>query len=280
VNRVSIPINDIQMDGGTQPRAVLDFNAIDDYADAMSAGDEFPAVTVFYDGERYWLADGFHRVRAADAANFETVECDVRQGTIEDAQWYSFSANHTNGLRRTNDDKQRAVKSAITHANGAGLSNRQIADHVGVDESTVRVWREKLTAGIPQSTRRTGRDGRTISVSKIGRAPAQVPQTDAAPPSAASAHPEASNSISPPSGRTARSQRIDRLARLTLSFIEATKHLAHLVGWLGETAGEFDQAELLLSNATTAVAAVSAEIEQMAVAADPLNRDRLGIQEK
>ena len=33
---------------------------------------------------------------------------------------------------------------------------------------------------------------------------------------------------------------------MTLSFIEATKHLAHLVGWLGETAGEFDEAELLL----------------------------------
>jgi hypothetical protein len=70
------------------------------------------------------------------------------------------------------------------------------------------------------------------------------------------------------------------LARLTLSFIEATKHLAHLVGWLGETAGKFDEAELLLSNAGNAIAAVSAEIERTALAADPLNASRLGIQEK
>jgi hypothetical protein len=67
---------------------------------------------------------------------------------------------------------------------------------------------------------------------------------------------------------------------LTLSFIEATKHLAHLVGWLGETAGEFDAAELLLSNAINAIAAASAEIERKALAADPLNATRLEIQEK
>ena len=105
-------------------------------------------------------------------------------------------------------------------------------------------------------------------------------ETDAPPAAVRDADPDGGVLASPAPVRTTRSQRIDRLARLTLSFIENTKHLAHLVGWLGETAGEFDQAELLLSNATTAVAAVSAEIEQMAVAADPLNRDRLGIQEK
>ena len=80
-------------------------------------------------------------------------------------------------------------------------------------------------------------------------------------------------------GRSARWQRIDRLARLTLSFIEATKHFAHLLSWLGETAGEFDEAELILSNASSAVTAVAVQIERKAVAADPLNASRLGIQE-
>jgi hypothetical protein len=67
---------------------------------------------------------------------------------------------------------------------------------------------------------------------------------------------------------------------LTLSFIENTKHLAHLVGWLGETAGDFDEAELLLSRVADSANAVIAEIERKAVAADPLNTSRLGIQEK
>jgi hypothetical protein len=83
----------------------------------------------------------------------------------------------------------------------------------------------------------------------------------------------------PVAGRATRAQRIDRLARSTLTFIEATKHLAHLVGWLGETAGQFDEAELLLRRATDAIAAASTDIERKALAADPLNASRLEIRE-
>ena len=114
-----------------------------------------------------------------------------------------------------------------------------------------------------KSTNRKGRDSRADDAARTCRAP----EAQQAPASSAPV-------------RATRSQRIDRLARLTLSFIEATKHLAHLVGWLGETAGKFDEAELLLSNASNAIAAVSAEIERTALAADPLNASRLGIQEK
>ena len=109
-------------------------------------------------------------------------------------------------------------------------------------------------------------------------APPQPPQNAGSSPGRA-ADPDNNPPVRRASGRITRSEKIDRLARLTLSFIEATKHLAHLVGWLGEIAGEFDQAELLLSNINEAVAAVSAEIERKAVAADPLNASRLGIEE-
>ena len=56
----------IRRDGGTQPRKILDQAAVEAYAEAMKKGAVFPPVTVFYDGEEYWLADGFHRMSAAD----------------------------------------------------------------------------------------------------------------------------------------------------------------------------------------------------------------------
>ena len=167
-SRQPIPLSAIRLDGGTQPRAALNSSAVEDYTQAMSAGAEFPPVTVFYDGTDYWLADGFHRVKSAYAAHLETIECEVHQGRVEDAQWFSFSANRTNGLRRTTSDKQRAVKAALTHAKAYGLSDHQIATHVGVDVKTVGNWRAKLTMEIPQSTKRRGRDGRTIDVARIG----------------------------------------------------------------------------------------------------------------
>jgi len=115
-------------------------------APAMAAGMKFPPVIVLYDGADYWLADGFHRVTAAEQAGLEEIACELHPGTRQEAQCYSFSANKANGLRRTNDDKGRAVQAALLHPLSAGLSDRQIAQHVGVDHTTVLRWREKLSA--------------------------------------------------------------------------------------------------------------------------------------
>jgi transposase-like protein len=187
---VRLPIAEIRLDGGTQPRSALDFTAIDDYAEAMAAGVKFPPVVVFHDGEHYWLADGFHRLKAAFASGFDAIDCELRQGTLEDAQWYSFSANKTNGLRRTNEDKQRAVKSALLHPRAAELSNCAIAKHVGVDEATVRNWRTRLAASseIPKiDTRTVSRRGstyqqRTANIGRPRRANASAPDPEPSGP--------------------------------------------------------------------------------------------------
>ena len=167
-----LKITDIRTDGGTQPRVAMDPDTVAYYADAMREGVRFPPVVVFYDGTSYWLADGFHRRDAAFAAGFQEIDCEVHRGTQQDAQWYSYSANKGNGLRRSNDDKARAVKAALMHPNAAGKGNREIARHVGVDESTVRGWREKLSAEIPQMEVRTvTRGGSTYeqNTANIGR---------------------------------------------------------------------------------------------------------------
>jgi len=43
--------------------------------------------------------------------------------------------------RRTNEDKQRAVKAALAHAKASGLSDSAIARHVGVSQRMVSEWR-------------------------------------------------------------------------------------------------------------------------------------------
>ena len=288
---VNLRIDEIKTDGGTQPRACLDWDAIHDYSDDMEAGAKFPPVTVFYDGESYWLADGFHRIQAAYAANLDSIDCDVRQGTREDAQWFSFSANRANGLRRTNDDKQRAVKAALQHPRAQSLSDSEIARHCGVSVPTVAAWREKIGPSLKtlkMDSRTVTRNGKTYQqkTGKIGRRK----RNPVAPDTAAGAtSPETTNDPDMPNNdgltapaptRTTRAQKVDRLARLTLSFIETTKHFAHLVGWLGETAGEFDEAEIVVTNAINAITTATTPIERKAVAADPLNASRLGIEEK
>lgn len=181
-------LDQIRTDGGTQPRYALDLSTIDDYTDEMEAGVKFPPVVVFYDGENYWLADGFHRKMATEQTGADKINVDLRQGTLEDAQWFSFSANKTNGLRRTNDDKQRAVKAALMHPKGAGMSNSAIAKHVGVDSETVRNWRTKLESSSEirkMSERTVNRNGTTYQqdTSRIGKRPeAEASAPDPEPP--------------------------------------------------------------------------------------------------
>jgi hypothetical protein len=172
----------IRLDGGTQPRAKIDQAICDEYEERMKAGEKFPPIDVFFDGENYWLADGFHRIRAyMMAVPGEAIECNVFQGTQQDAQWHSYSVNRTHGLRRTNADKLRALKAALNHSEAADKSNVEIAEHCGVDEKTVRRHRSKLTStstksklhddltsAKPKSRPRRGRDGRVINTANIG----------------------------------------------------------------------------------------------------------------
>ncbi|HOD84359.1 MAG TPA: ParB N-terminal domain-containing protein [Phycisphaerae bacterium] len=140
---MKLPLKKIRLDGGTQTRARIHEDVLTEYAEDMKSGSPFPPLIVFHDGKDYWLGDGFHRWGAAMKLQLDSIECEIRQGTMADAQWFSFSANKANGMRRTNDDKVRAVKSALRHCKGE-RSDSEIARHVGVDHHTVAKYRDEL----------------------------------------------------------------------------------------------------------------------------------------
>jgi len=172
-----IPVEKIRLDGGTQPRAAINPEACEEYASDMQSGDVFPAVEVYFDGRHYWLADGFHRVLAHRKARpDEPIRCLVYQGSLEDARWHSYGVNKAHGLRRTNEDKRRAVKLALTHPQGVKSSDRQIAAHVGVSHEMVRKHRKAMSDDCQALTvaTRTGRDGRTINTANIGKRKARL----------------------------------------------------------------------------------------------------------
>lgn len=141
---MKLPLKKIRLDGGTQTRARIRDEIIEEYAEDMKSGAPFPPLIVFHDGKDYWLGDGFHRWGAAMALKLDSIECEIRQGTLKDAQWYSFSANKSNGMRRTNDDKVRAAKSALRHS--SERPDIEIARHVGVSNTMVSKYRAELEA--------------------------------------------------------------------------------------------------------------------------------------
>ena len=171
MKRKSIKLDKIRLDGGTQPRAGINATLVAEYAYLMEAGNaDFPPPIVFFDGVDYWLADGFHRWHATNKLGVDGLYCEIHEGTVEDARWYSYAANQAHGQRRSNADRAKAVKAALLHPKGVGMSNVEIAVYVGVDEKTVRKYRDELelTSDIPKSDTRVGQDGRTINTSNIG----------------------------------------------------------------------------------------------------------------
>lgn len=156
-----LAVKNIRIDGDTQARVAISDEVVAEYAEGLRADEgktNWPPIVVFKEfgpppsgsclaaGVLYWLADGFHRVLAAERAGIESLLAEVREGTRVDARWYALGANKTHGLRRSNADKRKAVELALQmHPE---YSDEKIAEHVGVSRVHVLNIRHE-TAGQP-----------------------------------------------------------------------------------------------------------------------------------
>lgn len=163
-------IASIFLDQEIQPRQQINQEVVDEYAEAMRQGSMFPPVIVFYDGSNYWLADGFHRVRARKANGDLEILAERKSGSRRDAILYAAGANSTHGLRRTNADKRRVVERLLQDPEWCHMSDNAIAHQCGVSQPFVGKLRQILlsTYNDFKSTSRKGVDGRIIDVSNIG----------------------------------------------------------------------------------------------------------------
>ena len=165
-----LPLDSINVYGGTQARVATKDDAIASYADEMSEGAVFPPIVVYFDGATHWLADGFHRYLAAKRIERPTISADVHAGGRTDALRHALGANATNGVYRNNADKRNAVEIALEE--WPDLANPVLAEICKVSVELVRRTRTQLTqAGrIRPSDTVTGRDGKSYP-SQIERQP-------------------------------------------------------------------------------------------------------------
>jgi hypothetical protein len=175
----------ICIDGGTQTRAALNEDAVDDYAEAMINGSQFPPIVVFNDGSAMWLADGFHRCHASKKAGLLDIIAEVHKGTRRDAVKFAIQANQKGSVRRTNADKRKCVEIAL--AEFPDLSDRALAEMCGVSNKTVAAAREQA-GNFPTSTptpeapkTRKGKDGKEYPAPEPKPEPIPEPETQPEP---------------------------------------------------------------------------------------------------
>lgn len=187
---LSVRLEDIRMDGGTQSRAGIDPAVVERYAESV---DELPPVDLFHDGATYWLADGFHRVAALELRGHDLFAARVHQGTQRDAILYACGANAHHGLPRTTADARRAVERLLADEEWRARSDRWIATTCRVSPTWVGRLRAELgahaevreyeRAGVPHRmdlTKRELGEGplSTVDSRNVGEDTFQAPEPD------------------------------------------------------------------------------------------------------
>lgn len=163
----TLNVKSIRIDGGTQSRVSLDLDAVAEYRAVLAAGGELPPVTLFFDGAEYWLADGFHRYHAYVAEDRAAIPAEAIEGTLRQAVLHSVGANGKHGLRRTNEDKRKAVLLVVADPEWSKWSDREIARQCEVGHPLVAAVRaahlEEIPDGPNSGTRKVERGGTTFA---------------------------------------------------------------------------------------------------------------------
>jgi ParB-like nuclease domain len=156
VTTADVPLEELAIGEETQARARLNPATVEEYAEAMREGVLFEPVALFTQGdEPYWVADGFHRIKAARQVGFTTIAALVRQGSKREALLYACAANATHGLPRTNADKRKAVETLLRDDEWGTWSDNHIAQHCGVSQPFVSQLRASLKTVISDDGQRT-----------------------------------------------------------------------------------------------------------------------------
>lgn len=125
------------LDARLQSRVEINEDAVSEYAHDIEGGDQFPPVIVFFDGVHFYLADGYHRYHAHKRAGKVSIQCEVTNGTLRDAIFFSTAVNAKHGMRRSYADRRKAVMTLLEDFEWSMKSNTEIAKHCGVSVSFV-----------------------------------------------------------------------------------------------------------------------------------------------
>jgi len=169
-------ITQLKIELQTQSRVSINQEAVTEYADAMMDGEKFPPVTAFYDGKEYYLADGYHRYFAAKKAGLDEIDCDVKNGTLRDAVLFSVGVNSAHGLRRSNEDKRKAVMTILDDVEWAEWSDITIAKKCQVTGAFV--GRVRKTLNLESTARKyVNQHGKVVAIETTNRGrPTEPPE--------------------------------------------------------------------------------------------------------
>ena len=133
---------DCQQRGTTRP------DIVENYLEVLQSGSTLPAPKVKFDGQKYWLFDGFHTVETYIQFGSTEILFQVEEGSFRDAVLASCGVNANHGLPRSNKTKRNAVMRLLNDKEWGQWSDREIAKRCEVSNVFVSGLRKNLTVNI------------------------------------------------------------------------------------------------------------------------------------
>lgn len=151
-----VPRKNLTLDKRCQLRAEIRRTTVDDYRDLLEEEMEaakkeerepvwpFPPLDIFWRaGSAHLVADGWHRKMGADEAKWsEPIPCIVHDGGIREAILFAAGANASHGVRRSNEDKRRAVLTLLKDREWRKWASNEIARRCNVSAGLVEIVRQ------------------------------------------------------------------------------------------------------------------------------------------
>ena len=180
MNQKILNLHLLVLDPRVQSRVAISEDTVTEYAHDVAAGDQFPPITVHFDGVNYYLSEGFHRYHAHRRAEKTSIVANVIPGTLRDAILFSLAANAKHGLRRTPADKRKSVQTMLDDPEWSQWNNSEIAKHCGVSAPFVKSMRDAQAN--PEKVNYTTKTGKKATRKKTtDRKPKEKPEVEEAP---------------------------------------------------------------------------------------------------
>lgn len=158
-------IQDIDLSASPKVRDQVREDVVNDYAALMKGKEPLPPIVLFLSrrSKVYLLADGWHRLGAANKNKQKTITAEVRDGEYEETLKFALVANTRHGLRRSVADKKASITTSIRQ--WPELSNVALAKNCMVDDHLVAEVRRELESNkeIPVTATRISTSGKTRS---------------------------------------------------------------------------------------------------------------------
>jgi hypothetical protein len=123
----------------------LDMEHVEHLASVLSDGGTLPALDVVaLENGALAVVDGYHRFAAYVRAGLSTIPYRVVAHGADEVLYQSAAANKGNGRHRSAECKRKAIRTALSTAQGADAENTEIAKHCGVSVDLVRSVRAEV----------------------------------------------------------------------------------------------------------------------------------------